>query len=253
MSTVPPIIAANLGNDPTKLAALSQHQQDFGNWTDALAALHSGVDLVQAHGGVPPQAENFVRQMTGRAINPDAQQGLSDIASGNFNPMDELASLSQQQQQESPVTDATPKPTDATTNAGLDFPQFVLPQNATKNDIKAINLAKQYLGTPYVYGGESPKGFDCSGLLQYVWAKDGIEIPRTTYDQFKVGKAVPKSQLRAGDAVFFTGSDPLHGLPGHVGMYIGAGKFIEAPHTGATVRISTLAGRTDFVGARRFG
>ena len=117
---------------------------------------------------------------------------------------------------------------------------------------KAVNLAAHMLGIPYVWGGESLKGFDCSGLLQYVWAKQGVQIPRTTYDQFKQGQSVPPDQLQAGDAVFFKGSDSKGGLPGHVGIYIGGGKFIEAPKTGSNVRISTLAGRTDFVGARRY-
>lgn len=116
----------------------------------------------------------------------------------------------------------------------------------------AVNLVQEYLGTPYVWGGENPGGFDCSGLIQYVWGKQGVDIPRTTYDQFKAGTPVDKNNLQAGDAVFFTGSDPMNGLPGHVGMYLGGGKFIEAPHTGADVRISDLAGRTDFVGARRY-
>lgn len=115
-----------------------------------------------------------------------------------------------------------------------------------------VAATKQYLGTPYVWGGESPKGFDCSGLLQYVWKQAGVNIPRTTYQQFQSGRVVPKGQLQPGDAVFFTGSDPQNGLPGHVGMYIGNGKFIEAPHTGAKVQISNLAGYPGYAGARRY-
>lgn len=121
--------------------------------------------------------------------------------------------------------------------------------NTTKN---AISLAEDYLGTPYVWGGEKPGGFDCSGLLQYVWARAGVNIPRTTYDQFKVGTQVSKSQLQPGDAVFFTGSDPQSGLPGHVAMYIGNGKVIQAPHTGADVEITALNSIPGFQGARRF-
>lgn len=119
-----------------------------------------------------------------------------------------------------------------------------------------VSLAKQYIGTPYVWGGESPTGFDCSGLLQYVWGKNGVNIPRTTYAQFTSGSPIAKGQLQAGDAVFFKGSDSknVNGqiLPGHVGLYIGNGKFIEAPHTGAKVQISNLAGRTDYMGARSY-
>jgi cell wall-associated NlpC family hydrolase len=114
---------------------------------------------------------------------------------------------------------------------------------------QVVKLAKSYLGTPYVWGGSRPGGFDCSGLLQYTWARRGVHIPRTTYDQWRTGRAVGKGQLRPGDAVFFEAGSKG---PGHVGMYIGNGRFIEAPHTGAVVRISKLAGRPDYVGARRF-
>jgi cell wall-associated NlpC family hydrolase len=113
----------------------------------------------------------------------------------------------------------------------------------------AAHLATKFLGTPYVWGGESPKGFDCSGLLQYVWSQKGVHIPRVTYDQWRAGRPVGKRQLQPGDAVFFH-MGPKG--PEHVGMYIGHGKFIEAPHRGANARISRLAGRGDFVGARRY-
>ena len=119
-------------------------------------------------------------------------------------------------------------------------------------DLAAVHLAENFIGTPYQYGGSSPSGFDCSGLLKWVWGQQGVEIPRTTYAQYQQGTPVAKSDLQPGDAVFFTGSDPQGGLPGHVGMYIGGGKFIEAPHTGADVRVSSLAGRSDYVGARTF-
>ena len=123
----------------------------------------------------------------------------------------------------------------------------------TTKDVQAVQLAEHFIGTPYQWGGASPKtGFDCSGLIQYVWGKQGVDVPRTTYEQFQQGTPVAKKNLQPGDAVYFTGSDPQNGLPGHVGMYIGSGKFIEAPHTGADVRVSNLAGRSDYVGARTF-
>lgn len=123
-------------------------------------------------------------------------------------------------------------------------------------DIRAVKLAEHYLGTPYVYGGDKPGGFDCSGLLQYVWAKNGVNIPRTTYQQWSAGKAVGLHQLQPGDAVFFRGSDPMvsggNVLPGHVAMYIGNGKVIQAPHTGADVQISNLNAMGPIMGARSF-
>lgn len=115
--------------------------------------------------------------------------------------------------------------------------------------VSIVEVARRYLGTKYVWGGASPKtGFDCSGLLQWAAAQSGLKIPRTTYEQVKAGTPVQPGQLREGDAVFFGSPSNVH----HVGIYIGGGKFLEAPHTGAVVRISTLAGRRDFVAARRY-
>jgi len=134
---------------------------------------------------------------------------------------------------------------------------------ATAGTANVVAAAQKWLGTPYSWGGGGPggpstgfaqganiKGFDCSSLLQYAYSQQGVAIPRVTYDQFKMGQRVPAESLRPGDAVFFNmGSRG----PEHVGIYMGGGKFIEAPHTGAEVRISDLSSRSDFVGARRYG
>lgn len=134
-------------------------------------------------------------------------------------------------------------------NIPLPRPNVKLPKPKTSLEASAVGLAKEYLGTPYVWGGEKPGGFDCSGLVQYVWGKLGVGVPRTTYEQFKTGMSV-KGNLQPGDAVFF---HPGPNGPEHMGMYIGGGKFIEAPHTGANVRISELKSRmSDYMGARRF-
>lgn len=116
-----------------------------------------------------------------------------------------------------------------------------------------VGLAHEYMGTPYVWGGESPKGFDCSGFAQFLYGKAGIRIPRTTYTQWQAGRAVPSGQLAPGDLVFFKGSDSVGGLPGHVGIYIGGGKMIDAPHTGASVRVESVTGFGGYMGARRYG
>lgn len=114
-----------------------------------------------------------------------------------------------------------------------------------------VAAAKQYLGTPYVYGGTSSSGVDCSGLVQLAAKASGIDIPRTTYDQINVGQAVSKNNLQEGDLVFFKGSGGSASAPGHVGIYIGNGQYIQAPKTGDVVKISNLSGRSDYVGARR--
>src|SRR3954447_4199178 len=100
---------------------------------------------------------------------------------------------------------------------------------------RAAGLARRYLGVPYVWGGESPSGFDCSGLVQYVYSRIGVALPRVTYQQWSAGPHVARSGLRTGDLVFFYGRS-------HVGIYLGGGRFIHAPHTGTVVQIGSLSG-----------
>jgi cell wall-associated NlpC family hydrolase len=109
-----------------------------------------------------------------------------------------------------------------------------------------VGIAMQYLGTPYVYGGASPGGFDCSGFVMYVFAQVGVSLPHNAAAQYGYGMPVSQGQLQAGDLVFFNGL-------GHVGIYIGGGQFIHAPHTGDVVKISSLSGwySSTYVGARR--
>jgi cell wall-associated NlpC family hydrolase len=113
---------------------------------------------------------------------------------------------------------------------------------------KVVRFARHLLGVPYAYGGTSPRsGFDCSGFTRFVYAHFGITLPHYSGAQFSMGRRVSRQGLRPGDLLFFDGL-------GHVGMYIGAGRFIHAPHSGTTVSIDRLngwySGRYD--GARRF-
>ncbi|MBA2951432.1 C40 family peptidase [Streptomyces himalayensis] len=103
-----------------------------------------------------------------------------------------------------------------------------------------VNLARKYLGVQYVWGGSSPSGFDCSGLVSYVFAQHGINLPRVTYNQINVGASVQPNKLRPGDLVFFD-TDRKRSGPDHVGIYMGGGKFIHAPRPGQGVKVSSLA------------
>jgi cell wall-associated NlpC family hydrolase len=116
---------------------------------------------------------------------------------------------------------------------------------------KAVAIAAQFLGVPYLWGGASPQtGFDCSGLAMYVYGQLGIHLDHYTGSQIHEGASVPPSELAPGDLVVFDGN--VFGTPGHEGIYIGDGMFIHAPHTGDVVRVSTLASyATRYVGAVR--
>jgi cell wall-associated NlpC family hydrolase len=124
-------------------------------------------------------------------------------------------------------------------------------QAASPTALNAIRVAAQYLGTPYHFGGASPQtGFDCSGLMQWSYAHVGISIPRVTYDQIDVGVPVDRAHLVPGDLVFFQENGDVH----HVGMYLGGGRFLEAPHTGDVVKVASLDEpyyAAQFAGGRR--
>jgi peptidoglycan DL-endopeptidase CwlO len=108
----------------------------------------------------------------------------------------------------------------------------------------AAAVAMQYLGVPYVWGGASPSGFDCSGLASYAYAQIGKSVPHYTGAIYNMFPKVPAGQEQVGDLVFFNGLS-------HMGIYIGGGQFVHAPHTGDVVRVANLGDRGDYMGAVR--
>jgi peptidoglycan DL-endopeptidase CwlO len=107
-----------------------------------------------------------------------------------------------------------------------------------------VDTALHYLGAPYLYGGSSPGGFDCSGLALYVSGKLGVTLPHYSGSQYACGTPVAPDQLQPGDLVFF--GDPVY----HVGIYVGAGNMIDAPCSGSFVKIESMK-RSDYSKACR--
>jgi len=121
----------------------------------------------------------------------------------------------------------------------------VVPTSAYGSQV--VSIAMSYLGVPYVWGGASPSGFDCSGLVMYAYSQIGVNLPHSSYAMANMGSYVPPDQLQPGDLVFFDGD-------GHVGMYIGGGEYVNVPHTGAVVRVESLGSdwaASNYDGARR--
>ena len=119
---------------------------------------------------------------------------------------------------------------------GRDVPLPDVPMNTLGG--QAVALAYEFLGIPYVWGGATPAGFDCSGLTMYVYGQLGIKLGHYTGFQYYEGRRVSRDHLEPGDLVFFHANSA--GVPQHEGMYIGDGSFIHAPQTGDVVRISSL-------------
>src|SRR5262245_48578187 len=149
-----------------------------------------------------------------------------------------------------PLADApTPRPPAATSSPTLDDTARAKagPAPISSRRDEVVRVARTYLGAPYVWGGTSPAGFDCSGFVKYVYGRIGIPLPHGAVAQFKHGNSVPRAELKPGDVVFF---DRLR----HNGIYVGDGRFVHATQSGDVVKLSRLDEewfRTRWVGARR--
>ena len=107
---------------------------------------------------------------------------------------------------------------------------------ASAGSSAAIDIAKRYIGTPYVFGGTSPSGFDCSGFVQYVYAQLGVSLPRTASAQAQSGTRVSASEARPGDIISFTGAGGVY----HNGLYVGDGKMIDSPRSGKSIDVRSI-------------
>lgn len=276
--------AQNLEGGARYLSAMFHR---FHSWPLALAAYNAGAGAVEQHGGIPPYPETrhyvqmimgalkggagrmTIPQQPGMGQMPQLPPTVSTPTTPNFmgevgmenlstnaSPAASLNNLvsAVHEGEQNVIAERMAQAQGAQQTEGMPMMGGApaMPQIAGGGVSAIARNAAKYIGTPYVWGGASPKGFDCSGLLQWAAHQAGINIGRTTYQQWGEGRAVAENQLQSGDAVFFRGSDSRGGLPGHVGIYIGHGEFIEAPHTGARVRVSRLAGYPGYMGARRY-
>ncbi|HEY1466334.1 MAG TPA: C40 family peptidase, partial [Acidimicrobiales bacterium] len=125
------------------------------------------------------------------------------------------------------------------------------PTSTSQAAATAISYALHQIGTPYLWGGETPGvGFDCSGLTQAAYKAAGMAIPRTSEEQWLALPHVPLDGLQPGDLVFFNPGEDFPGLPGHVGIYLGDNEMVDAPYTGVDVRVDSLGGTEPFGAAR---
>ncbi len=134
-------------------------------------------------------------------------------------------------------------------------PECLTGVGKTPNAVVAsvISYAEAQLGKPYQWGGTGPDSYDCSGLVMEAYRSAGIDIPRTSQEQWAWGPKVPASQVEPGDLVFFVGSDGTWAHPGHVGLVIGGGKMIEAYATGFPIRVAPYTGRDPIGFTRPWG
>ncbi len=178
------------------------------------------------------------------------QNKLNESTSSISNELNSNSQTTETNNQNSNVNISTSINNTTSTNSSTSVNSTT--ESVDPNMDKAINLLKEQLGKPYVWGNEGPDSFDCSGLVQYIYKNAlGKNLPRVSYEQSKVGKAVSREDLQPGDLVFF---DTMNkGRVSHVGIYIGNNEFIHAANSKKGVIKSTLTGYYDkkFINARR--
>ena len=233
----------------TVLAAIGTIESDNGQST--LPGVHSGHNPAGAEGPMQFEPATFVRYAT---VGPG---GL--VPANPYDPVDAIYSAAKMLCADGAGSEATLANAVYAYNHSWSYVNEVLSlaatygaslsgPSATRQAVaaEAVSYAVAQLGKPYVCGGTGPASFDCSGLVRAAYAAAGVALPRTAQEQYDAGPVVaPVQQLKPGDLVFFGSS--VSGI-GHVGIYVGSGEMIDAPHSGTTVRMETYRW-SDYVGA----
>jgi cell wall-associated NlpC family hydrolase len=213
-------VAARKAEKERRASELAQEQH-------LLASIHTTIQQLQAQ-----------ERQHELELKREAEARLAALARARKAAAAATAAQAAQAQQTS--TGSSSAPTTVVPPPGP--PVTVSTGNGGAGHAAAASIALRYLGVPYVWGGASPSGFDCSGLVMYVYAQLGISLPHYTVAQWNATE--PISSPAPGDLVFFNSL-------GHVGIYIGGGRFVDAPHTGSVVRIDSISSFGGYDGARR--
>ena len=236
------------------LARLRKRQQaiarDLANERRLLATIHQDIHALQAQqASRERQLAATARARIAHRVRLARQQATAAALAPN--PIPATQTNTPTTQTAPPPTAPPPAPAPALPPATAPTPAPpplppLTPSPAPPTHTEAASIAAQYLSAPYLWGGESPAGFDCSGLVSYVYAQLGVSLPHYTVSQWNATVPIPTADLQPGDLVFFDGLS-------HVGIYIGTNQFIHAPHAGTVVQIATLTGywATHLDGAHR--
>jgi cell wall-associated NlpC family hydrolase len=213
-----------------------------------LAGVQSEVVKLQAEEAAAEAAQQARLQAAARArLAAEAEERRQKIAAAEASARAKAATVPTTTAAAPTTTAAAPPPPTTTVPVTTTTAPPPVPAGpAGPGHPQAATIALQYLGIRYLWGGASPStGFDCSGLVMYVYAQLGISLPHYAAAQYQLGSPVDRDQLQPGDLVFFDALD-------HVGIYIGGGQFVHAPETGDVVKITALSDFGDsYVGARR--
>jgi cell wall-associated NlpC family hydrolase len=243
----------------SEVARIAAQAYENGNMTSVAAMLTSGnaqqiLDqssiLIQLSSSNSAQMDQFIaaaRQLNG--AQQSARRAKAAIVSLHKNLASQKKSLhkliGQQQALLSRLTPAQQQTVGPGGGGGGGGTTTYRGPTGTQAD-KAVAFAYAQIGKPYVFGGSGPDSYDCSGLTMASWAAAGISIPRTSYEQWASLPHVPTSQLQPGDILVFNGA-------GHVGIYVGGGQLVDAPHSGLNVEKIALSGwySSSLIGAVR--